>query len=306
MSLLIVGSTALDDIYTPTDSRKNVFGGSAFHATLGASPLTSVAVSGRVGYDFPQEHLDMLNSKNIDISMVSVSKDTKTFHWVGKYSEDFNKRDTVSLDLGSWVDYKFEKPQDSDKYKTVFIANMGPSDQIEVYEQLKNSADFFILDTMNFYIETFNDDLKKAISNVDMLLINDEEFQMLTDEKSFINGGKSLIKKYPNLKYVVIKLGSYGSALFSDKGDIFITPAYPLDNVQDPTGAGDSYGGGIAGYLDYNGDYSFESVKTSVIYGTCTASFNVSGFTIDNIKDITIEDIEKRVLEMKNMLEFNK
>ncbi len=171
MSLWITGSTALDDIYTPTDKRINAFGGSAFHAVLGAAPISDVAVSGRIGYDFPQEHLNMLASKNINIDMVTTSEDVKTFHWVGKYSEDYNTRETLGLDLGSWLEYKFEKPSNYQDYKTVFIANMDPSHQIDVYNQLKDSADFFILDTMNFYIENFREDLEKAISNVNMLLI---------------------------------------------------------------------------------------------------------------------------------------
>lgn len=302
MSLLIAGSTGIDDISTVNGGVENVLGGSAFHAAFGAYHFSKVCVSGMVGHDFPKEFIDVFESKNIDISGVLYSPQ-KTFRWKGHYSENFNDRQTLELHLGAWLDYTGEIPTQYTNCSTVFLANMGPAQQKSVYEATKKNAKFFILDTMNFYITNFRNELNDAINCCDLFFLNEEEYKLLTEESNPFKAAKKIFNEFKNVKYLIIKKGSHGTILFSKlTGEQFILPAYPVENVVDPTGAGDSFGGALGAWLDKIGDFSFSNMKRGLVYATIVASFNVEGFSVDAIKNTSIENIERRYNEFTKMI----
>ncbi len=306
MGVLIIGSTALDDIETTEDKAFGVVGGSAFYAAIATNFFTKPYILGRVGNDFPDEYLIKFESLGIDLEGVQKGEDKKTFHWYGKYLENFDDRVTISLDLGTWIDFSVKIPERyfEEDINVVFLANIDPKFQLEVYNKFKDKGAFFILDTMNFYIENFRDELNKVIPKVNLFIINEEEYKLLTGEKNIYLAFEKLFLMYDSssLKYIVIKKGSHGSILMSKKGELFILPAYPIKEVKDPTGAGDSFAGALAGYLSKLNDFSFLSIKKGLLYATVVSSFTIEDFSIDRLLNISFNDINQRVENLKNYI----
>lgn len=300
MAILICGTTALDNIIINKKEYKNKLGGSAFHAAIAASVFSNVYLSGRVGKDFPFEEVDELfKRRNIDYSSIEIDENNGTFRWTGEYLENFDDRITKFLDLGSWVNYQATVPHK--EFNIVVLANMSPVYQKQIINKTK--ANLYLLDTMNHYILNEREALEEVLKLIDIFVLNDEEYRLLTQTKSPYKAARKILENYTNLKYLIIKKGSNGAILFS-KDKIFIVPAYPLEEVVDPTGAGDSFLGGLAGYLDINFDLSFDNMKQAVLYATSTASFNVEGVSIDKIKDISFDDIEQRVEYLKKITQL--
>ena len=300
MGLLIVGSVALDDVETPFGKVEAALGGSATFISVTASYFTApVHVVGVVGEDFGDNILEFEN-RNIDIEGLQVIKGGKTFHWSGKYHYDLNVRDTLATDLNV---FEFFDPVIPEKYvndRFVILGNIQPSLQMKVLDRL-NKPSFVVCDTMNLWIDIAKDDLIKVFGRSDVVIINDSEARLLTNEPNLIKAAKIVLGMGP--KYVIIKKGEHGALLFSED-TIFSAPAYPLENIFDPTGAGDTFAGGFTAYLHKTGDLSFENMKKAVIYGSAMASFCVEKFSIAGIADLNNLMISDRYAEFKKLSEF--
>lgn len=301
MSLLVVGSLALDTIETPYGKKEYILGGSATFISTSASYFTNnVRLVGVVGYDFPAEEISFLKSRNVDISALEISKDMKTFHWHGVYHADLNKRDTIKTHLNA---FEFFDPIIPDKFKNseyVCLGNIDPVIQNKVISQI-NKPKFLMIDTMNFWIEGKINELKDILKIVDALTVNDAEAKMLTGQNNLISAAKSIFKLGP--KIVIIKKGEHGALLFTES-TMFFAPAYPLENVIDPTGAGDSFAGGFMGWLDYSNDISDDNLKLATIYGSVIASLVVQDFSLEGIRNLKQEDILNRYKEFKNLISY--
>ncbi len=296
-SVLVVGSVAFDDVETPFGKRDGSLGGSAIFFSIAASHFTEVRIVGVAGSDYPQEAIALLEERNIDTRGLEI-KEGKTFLWGGKYHEDINIRDTLYTNLNVFAEFK---PKIPDKYKTtpfVFLGNIQPSLQLDVLSQMKNPK-FIALDTMNLWINTTKNDLMQVLKKVDLLLINDSELSELTGELNLLKGLKS-IHEY-GLKYVVIKKGEHG-AFFSGNGSLFYVPAFPIIQPTDPTGAGDSFAGGLIGYLSSCPEISPSELKKSVIYGSIMGSFCVEHFSINGLLNLTKDMINSRYLSLQQMV----
>ena len=299
--LLIVGTVAFDAIETPFGKTDKILGGAATYIALSAAQfdITSAIVS-VVGEDFPQEYLDLLKNRNIDISATEVVKGGKTFFWSGKYHNDLNSRDTLDTQLNVLADFQPVVPENFKSPDIVMLGNLHPLVQLSVLEQLERPK-LVVLDTMNFWMDNTWDDLMKVIEKVDALTINDEEARQLTDEYSLVKAARKIAKMGP--KYVVIKKGEHGALLFHDN-QIFFAPALPLEEVFDPTGAGDTFAGGFAGYLAHTGDLSFKNLKNAVIYGSTLASFCVEKFGTERMQNLTKEEVNDRLEDFKALTQF--
>lgn len=301
--LVIVGTVAFDAIETPFGKTDKILGGAATFIGLSASHFnidaTLVSV---VGGDFPQDYLDLLSNNNLDISGIEVVKDGKTFFWSGRYHNDMNSRDTLVTELNTLADFKPVVPKNYTDADIVMLGNLHPLVQASVLDQMTVKPKLVILDTMNFWMDCALDDLLNVIKRVDVITINDDEARQLTGEYSLVVAARKINKMGP--KYVVIKKGEHGALLFS-KNDIFYAPALPLEAVFDPTGAGDTFAGGFAGYLTKTHDISFKNMKNAVIYGSTLASFCVEKFGTQRMKNLSKEEIEKRLLQFKQLTQFN-
>ena len=299
--LLIVGTVAFDAIETPFGKTDKILGGAATYIALSAAQfdITSAIVS-VVGEDFPQEYLDLLKNRNIDISATEVVKGGKTFFWSGKYHNDLNSRDTLDTQLNVLADFQPVVPENFKSPDIVMLGNLHPLVQLSVLEQLERPK-LVVLDTMNFWMDNTWDDLMKVIEKVDALTINDEEARQLTDEYSLVKAARKIAKMGP--KYVVIKKGEHGALLFHDN-QIFFAPALPLEEVFDPTGAGDTFAGGFTGYLAHTGDLSFKNLKNAVIYGSTLASFCVEKFGTERMQNLTKEEVNDRLEDFKALTQF--
>ena len=274
--LIIVGTVAFDEIETPFGKTDKILGGAATFIGLSASQFAvdSTIVS-IVGEDFPQAYLDILTSKNIDISNLEIVKGGKTFYWKGKYHNDLNSRDTLVTELNTLADFNPVVPKAYRDAEVVMLGNLHPGVQLSVINQMEKRPKLIVLDTMNFWMDNALDSLLETIKHIDVITINDEEARQLTGEYSLVKAARKIYEMGP--KYVVIKKGEHGALLFN-REQIFFAPALPLEEVFDPTGAGDTFAGGFAGYLAATGDISFENMKKAVIHGSNLASFCVERF----------------------------
>ena len=302
MSLLTIGTLAFDTIETPHGKADMVIGGSCTYISHAASYFTNnINLSAIVGGDFPQEEIKALEDKGVNMEGLQIKSDGKTFFWAGKYHEDMNQRDTLVTDLNVLEDFDPQLPESYKSSKYVMLGNLTPDIQNSVLDQLDGSQKLVVMDTMNFLIDIALDSLKKAIARVDILTINDEEARMLTGEYSLVNAAAAIHKMGP--KYLVIKKGEHGCLLFSE-GNMFYAPAMPLAQVFDPTGAGDTFAGGFMGYLAKTDDISFDNMKKAIVYGSAMASFCVEEFSIDRLKKLDQEQIDKRVEAFRMLMAF--
>ena len=301
--LIIVGTVAFDAIQTPFGKTDKILGGAATFIGLAASQFDiDGAIVSVVGGDFPKQYIDMLEDKGLDISSLEVVENGKTFFWSGKYHNDMNSRDTLATELNVLADFKPVVPESYKDAKVVMLGNLHPLVQLGVIEQMNAKPDLVILDTMNFWMDSALGDLMKVISKVDVITINDEEARQLTGEYSLVVAAKKIMTMGP--KFVVIKKGEHGALLFFED-EMFYAPALPLKEVFDPTGAGDTFAGGFAGYLTKTGDYSFENLKKAVIYGSALASFSVEKFGTERMTNLKKEELYERIVQFKNLTQFD-
>ncbi|WP_163518032.1 PfkB family carbohydrate kinase [Gelidibacter japonicus] len=300
--LVIVGTVAFDAIETPFGKTDKILGGAATFIGLAASQFNvDAAIVSVVGGDFPKEYLDLLANKNLDISGVEIVKEGKTFFWRGKYHNDMNTRDTLATELNVLADFNPVVPEDYKNAEVVMLGNLHPLVQMSVLEQMNKKPKMVILDTMNFWMDCALDELKAVINKVDVITINDEEARQLTGEYSLVVAAQKIHKMGP--KYVVIKKGEHGALLFHGE-NVFFAPALPLKEVFDPTGAGDTFAGGFAGYLTKTEDYSFENMKTAVIYGSTLASFCVEKFGTERMEELQDREVYQRLDQFKQLTKF--
>ncbi|HPF09895.1 MAG TPA: PfkB family carbohydrate kinase [Flavobacteriaceae bacterium] len=300
--LVIVGSVAFDAIETPFGKTDKILGGAATYIGLAASQFgVDSAIVSIVGGDFPTEYLDMLKIRGIDLSALEVVKDGKTFFWSGKYHNDMNSRDTLTTELNVLADFEPVIPEHYRDAAVVMLGNLHPLVQLSVIEQMK-APKMIVLDTMNFWMNHTWDELMQVISKVNVMTINDEEARQLTKEYSLVVAAQKIMKMGP--EFVVIKKGEHGALLFH-KEDIFFAPALPLEEVFDPTGAGDTFAGGFTGYLTKTGDFSFENMKSAIINGSALASFCVEKFGAEKLLELNREALQRRLQQFKNLTQFN-
>lgn len=301
MSLLIVGSVAFDKIETPFGKTDRILGGAGTFIGLAASLLNvENGIVSVVGGDFPQEFLDLLKDSGTDISGIELIENGKTFFWEGKYHMDMNSRDTLATEvnvLGEW------DPKVPEKWKSpdvLMLGNLHPLVQLSVLEQIER-PELVVLDTMNFWMDSAWDDVVNIVSKIDVLTINDEEARQLSKEFSLRKAANVILDMGP--KYLIIKKGEHGALLFS-KNEVFFAPALPLEEVFDPTGAGDTFAGGFAAYLAKSGDFSFENMKRAIIYGSALASFTVEKFGTDRLAELTRDELADRIKIFKRLTDF--
>jgi len=300
--LLIVGTVAFDAIETPFGKTDKILGGAATYIGLSASNFNvDAAIVSVVGEDFPQEYLDMLKARNIDISGIEVVKGGKTFFWSGKYHNDMNSRDTLVTELNVLADFNPVVPENYKDAEIVMLGNLHPGVQMSVINQMSTKPKLIVLDTMNFWMDCAWDDLLAVIQKVDVITINDEEARQLSGEYSLVKAAQKIHEMGP--EYVVIKKGEHGALIFND-GNIFFAPALPLEEVFDPTGAGDTFAGGFSGYIAKHEDISFESMKNAIIYGSNLASFCVEKFGTQRMESLTNEEIINRLKQFKQLTQF--
>tara|TARA_B100000900_G_scaffold224868_1_gene190849 strand:+ start:253 stop:1164 length:912 start_codon:yes stop_codon:yes gene_type:complete len=299
MSLLVVGTVAFDAIQTPFGKTDKIVGGAATYICLSTSIFTkNINLVSVVGDDFPKEDIKMLNEKGVNTKGLQIKKGEKTFFWSGKYHNNMNSRDTIETQLNVLEGFDPIVPNEFKKSDYLMLGNLMPSVQKRVLDQMNEKPKLIVLDTMNFWMDHFMDDLKSALKNVDVLTINDEEARQLSEEYSLLQASKKILDMGP--KYVIIKKGEHGAFLFS-KNKAFFSPALLLDSVLDPTGAGDSFAGGFIGYLAKTKEVSFENMKRAVLYATVMASFTVEKFGTENLKTITKEEVDCRLKILKGM-----
>ncbi|TGV02270.1 PfkB family carbohydrate kinase [Flavivirga rizhaonensis] len=300
--LVIVGTVAFDAIETPFGKTDKILGGAATYIGLSASQFNvDSSIVSIAGGDFPQDYLDLLSSKNIDISGIEIVKEGKTFFWSGRYHNDMNSRDTLVTELNTLADFNPIVPESYRDAEIVMLGNLHPLVQQSVLNQMTTKPKLVVLDTMNFWMDCALEDLHNVIKNVDVITINDEEARQLTGEYSLVVAARKIHDMGP--KYVVIKKGEHGALLFHND-NVFYAPALPLEAVFDPTGAGDTFAGGFAGYLAKTGDTSFENMKNAVIYGSTLASFCVEKFGTERMQDLSSEEVLKRLLQFKQLTQF--
>jgi len=301
--LLIVGTVAFDAIETPFGKTDKILGGAATFIGLAASQFeVQSAIVSVVGDDFPKEYIDLLKNKNIDTSSLEVVKGGKTFFWKGKYHNDLNSRDTLVTELNTLADFNPVVPNNFKDADVVMLGNLHPSVQMSVIHQMEKRPKLIILDTMNFWMDNALAELIEVIKHTDIITINDEEARQLTNEYSLVKAAAKIHKMGP--KYVVIKKGEHGAFLFNEE-NVFFAPALPLEEVFDPTGAGDTFAGGFAGYLAATGNTSFNNIKNAVIHGSNLASFCVERFGTERMKELDRDEVNKRLHQFKALTQFD-
>jgi sugar/nucleoside kinase (ribokinase family) len=300
MSVLVVGTVAFDSIETPFGSAERILGGSAAYFALGASLFAPVRLVGVIGQDFPEEHLELLSGRGIDLEGLQREKGD-TFHWRGRYHEDVNVRDTLELHLNVLSSFV---PQLPDRYRDaeyVFLGNIDPVMQLEVLNQIRQMK-MVACDTMDHWIRESPADLKKVLKRIEMLVINDSEARLLSGYNNIVRAARAILQMGP--KIVLIKRGEYGVLQFSDSS-IFATPAYPLEEVFDPTGAGDSFAGGFLGQLVRSGDASQGGLRRAIVYGSVVASFTVEDFGVKRLTATSLHDVEERYRQFVQLTDFH-
>ena len=302
MGLLIVGSIGLDDIETPFDKIEGALGGSTTYIALAASYFTGpVSIVGVVGDDFSKDHIKMLEDHDIDHEGLQIVEGGKTFRYGCRYHYDLNTRDSLFTDLNVFESFNPIIPDKNKKASFVILGNIAPKLQTSVLEQLDNPK-FIVCDTMNFWINGALDDLKKVLGRVNVLIINDSEARLLSKEPNLIKAAKIISDMGP--KYLIIKKGEHGALLFGEN-QVFSAPAYPMENIFDPTGAGDAFAGGFTGYLHKNMELSFENLKRAVIYGSIMASFCVEKFSTKGLENLSYLEIKNRFVEFRELSSFD-
>lgn len=302
MSLVVVGSMAFDAIETPFGKSDRIIGGAGTYIAWCASNFTSIKQISVVGGDFPQPELDALTARGVSLEGVQVKKDEKTFFWSGRYHMDMNSRDTLDTQLNVLENFQPVVPESYQDCEFLMLGNLLPSVQSSVIEQLRTRPKLIIMDTMNFWMEVAMDDLLKTISMVDVLMVNDSEARQLSGEYSLVKAAAAIMKMGP--KYLIIKKGEHGALLFHGK-QVFFAPALPLEEVFDPTGAGDTFAGGFVGHIARTKDISFENMKTGIILGSAMASFCVEKFGTERLRQINKADIDARMEEFVQLVNFD-
>jgi sugar/nucleoside kinase (ribokinase family) len=299
MSVTIVGTVALDTIETPVGKHERILGGSATFAGTAASIFSNTSLVSIVGKDFPQSHIDYFKNRNINIDGIEMAEGN-TFHWSGYYKDDMNQAYTVATELNVLLDFDPVVPESAKNTKIAFLANVDPVLQKKAIEQF-NSPDLVILDSMNFWIENNVEQLKDTLKLVDVLIINDQEIRLLTGIKNIIEAMPKILEMGP--KRIIVKKGEHGSIMFNGK-DYFICPAFPLEKLVDPTGAGDSFAGGFSGYLAQADNLDEETFKKAVIVGALVSSFTVQGFSLETLKNLTKDQLNEKYEKLKNFTTF--
>jgi len=303
MSITVVGTMAFDAIETPFDKTDKIIGGSATYVAYAASnfvqPVQQISI---VGYDFPQEELEHLQERGVLTDGVIIVPDKKSFFWSGRYHLDMNSRDTLVTDLNVLADFDPEVPENYQGSEFLMLGNLVPAIRQKIINQFKTRPKLIVMDTMNFWIESAWEDLKKTFTMVDVLLVNDSEARQITGEYSLVKAARKILKMGP--KFLIVKKGEHGALLFHEN-EVFFAPALPLEEVFDPTGAGDTFAGGFIGHLAKTQDISFENMKTAIIVGSAMASFCVERFGANRLKEITKKDIDARLQEFVNLVNFD-
>lgn len=303
MSLLAVGTVAFDQIETPFGQTDKILGGAATFIGLSAAMLeVKCGLVSVIGGDFPQTYLDILTNKNIDISGVEKIEEGKTFFWAGRYHNDMNSRDTLVTELNVLENFNPIVPENWKKPEVLMLGNLHPVVQKAVLDQLDERPKLVVLDTMNFWMDLTWDDLMVVLKQVDVLTINDEEARQMSGEYSLVKAAKKILEMGPST--LIIKKGEHGALLFQEN-NVFFAPALPLEDVFDPTGAGDTFAGGFAGFLAKTRNYSFENMKRAIIYGSALASFTVEKFGTDRIAELTEEELNDRVEAFRSLTSFD-
>jgi sugar/nucleoside kinase (ribokinase family) len=302
VSVLVVGSLALDSIETPFGSAKDKVGGSATFISAAASYFSSpIRLVGVVGGDFPQEGIDFLERRNVDLEGLQVIREGKTFRWAGRYHYDLNERDTLSTDLNVFEKFDPVIPEKYRKNNIICLGNIDPVLQRRVLDQLERPR-FVVCDTMNYWIERKNEELRETLKQINVLILNDSEARLLSHEPNLFKAGRAIRQMGPSV--VIVKKGEHGALLLTDQL-VFSAPAYPMENIFDPTGAGDAFAGGFVGWLARTDDRSEENLKRAVIYGSTLASFCVEKFGVDGLADLTYLSIQDRFRQFRELSRFD-
>ena len=302
MSLLIVGTVAYDELITPFGESGKILGGSATYASYSAKNfIDKVDIVSIVGDDFPSTQLEDFRNNGISTEGIEVVEGGKTFFWKGKYHNDMNTRDTLDTQLNVLADFEPKVPENMQNAEYLMLGNLTPAVQMSVLKQMKRRPKLVLLDTMNFWMENTLDELLQVLREVDVLAINDEEARQLSGEYSLVKAAAKILNMGP--RYLVIKKGEHGALLF-DRNEVFFAPALPLEEVFDPTGAGDTFAGGFMGYLAHTHDTDFENMKRAVIYGSALASFCVEKFGTERISAISRSEMHDRVMEFIGLTQF--
>ncbi len=303
MSLLVIGSVAFDAIETPFGSTGKIIGGAASYISLATSLLHNrVGLVAVVGEDFDFDFIQTLNNRNVDTQGLQVKEGQKSFFWHGKYHMDMNSRDTITTELNVLGDFDPIIPQDWKNPEYVLLGNLSPQVQLTTLERLEIRPKLVVMDTMNFWMDIALDDLKKVIAKVDVLTINDEEARQLSGEYSLVKAARVIREMGP--KYLIIKKGEHGALLFGEENQIFFCPALPLEEVFDPTGAGDTFAGGFVGYLASLGRTDFDAMKSAVVYGSAMASFCVEKFGTERVASLTMDELKERLALFESMMKL--
>lgn len=303
MSLLVVGTVAFDAIETPFGKTDKILGGAATYISLAASYFTKdIDLVSVVGGDYPQSAIDMLKNHGMRLDGLQIKQDQKSFFWSGRYHTDLNSRDTLATELNVLADFDPILPEHTRDCDFLMLGNLMPKLQKRVMEQLTRRPKLIVLDTMNFWMDTAIDDLIEAIAQVDVLTINDSEARQLSGEYSLVKAAQKILAMGP--KVLIIKKGEHGALLFN-KEQVFFAPALPLEDVFDPTGAGDSFAGGFIGYLAQTKDISFDNMKRAIIFGSAMASFTVEKFGVERLVGLSQEEVEERVQEFIDLVQFD-
>ncbi len=303
MSLLVVGTVAFDAIETPFGKTDKIVGGAASYIALAASYFyNQTSIVSVVGDDFPQDFLNTLKSKNIDTTGLQIKQGEKSFFWSGRYHNDMNSRDTLDTQLNVLADFNPILPDNCKEVDFLMLGNLMPKVQQQVLGQLTKRPKLIVLDTMNFWMDIAMDELMEILKGIDVLTINDSEARQLSGEYSLVKAAQKILTMGP--KVLVIKKGEHGALLFN-KDEVFFAPALPLEDVFDPTGAGDSFAGGFIGYLAKTKDISFENMKRAIIFGSAMASFTVEKFGTERLLNLSQKDVEERVQEFIDLVQFD-
>ena len=301
MSLLVLGTVAFDSIETPFGKAERIIGGAGTYICWSASQFTNdIHLVSVIGDDFPQSELDALVARGVNLDGLEKRIGEKSFYWAGKYHLDMNSRDTLVTELNVLADFSPKLPENFKNPELLLLGNFAPAIQMQVLDQLNDRPKLVAMDTMNFWMDIAMDDLKKVLKKVDVLIINDEEARQLSGQHSIVKAAKIIREMGP--KYLVIKKGEHGALLFHES-NIFFVPALPLEEVFDPTGAGDTFAGGFMGYLAKTKDYSFDSMKKALVYGSVVASYCVEAFGPNRLKEINKDLLKSRTLEFLRLME---
>jgi len=304
MSLLVVGSVAFDAIETPFGKTDKIVGGAGTYVSLSASNFADdISLVSVVGGDFPKPFLKDMNTRGIDTTGLEIKEDEKSFFWSGKYHTDMNTRDTLDTQLNVLEHFEPKVPESQASPDFLMLGNLAPNLQYDVIKQMTKRPKLIAMDTMNFWMDIALDDLKKTIAEVDILIINDEETRLLTGEYSLVKGAQKILTMGP--KFLVIKKGEHGALLFNSSNDVFFAPALPLEDVFDPTGAGDTFAGGFMGYIARTNDISFDNMKRAIIHGSAMASFCVEKFGTEKLLTLTDKEIQDRIQEFVSLVQFD-